>query len=135
MRHILLVEDNPTVRDLTIILLRRAGYFVRAVRDGQEAWELLEAGREFDLILSDNSMPRMTGLELLRRVRADQRTAEIPFILTSGAGAVSQNDRTPLETVCKNLSATFVLKPCYELERVVARVLRNRWVEKPATES
>ena len=49
--------------------LERAGCQVQEARDGLEAWDLFTAARRFDLLLTDMVMPRMDGLELIRRVR------------------------------------------------------------------
>jgi signal transduction histidine kinase len=79
--RILLADDNADMRDYVRRLLA-AQYDVRAVADGQAAWA---AAREAapDLILSDVMMPGLDGFALLRRLRAEPRTQDVPVILLS----------------------------------------------------
>ena len=122
MKHVLVVEDNEWSRELLMRFLQLAGHTFTAVSDGRQAWELLDSGWKFDLIMSDYEMSEMNGLELLRHVRWNDRTAEIPFALMSGAMTISRSDLTPLETVCHCLDATFVEKP-FDYEDVIKQLL------------
>jgi len=67
---------------LVSTLLRRAGYEVVSARDGAEVLALLEE-RHPDLLVLDIAMPEVDGLEVLRRLRANQDTAELPVVLLS----------------------------------------------------
>ena len=69
MARILIAEDEPTFRDLLADILEVAGHAVVAVGDGETALAALERGG-FELLLTDQRMPRLGGLELLRRLRA-----------------------------------------------------------------
>ena len=84
---LLVVDDNPTNRDLLTRQLARHGYIVAAAEDGKEALEKL-AARDFDLILLDVIMPGMDGVETLRRVKEDERLREIPLIMLSSLDEV-----------------------------------------------
>jgi len=66
--HVLLAEDNPTNQLVATQMLENLGATVEVAADGVEALELVEAGR-FDLLLVDIEMPRMNGIELIRRLR------------------------------------------------------------------
>ncbi|MGA2870357.1 MAG: response regulator [Verrucomicrobiota bacterium] len=66
--RILLVDDDRNVRQRSIEALTTSGYDVEAVPDGAAAWQALQANT-FDLIITDNQMPRMTGLEMIERMR------------------------------------------------------------------
>ena len=72
---ILVVEDDDSVRNMLLRILRENGYSLVAARDGQEALQLCEPGeRTFDLLLTDVVMPKMGGRELserLKRLRPD----------------------------------------------------------------
>lgn len=70
--RILLAEDNPLVTETFIALLRAAGHTVTATQDGAEAWEYFQkrGAAEFDLVLADANMPRLSGPELVQRLRA-----------------------------------------------------------------
>jgi two-component system response regulator len=91
-RPIMLIEDNPDDRDLTIRALRKHNIRnpVTLASDGAEALTMLLGDDHRDqgnpaLILLDLYLPKIDGLEVLRRIRADQRTRAVPvLILTSG---------------------------------------------------
>jgi len=81
---VLVVEDEPVIRELMAILLEEEGYTVRQAVDGLEALELLEE-RGIDLVLSDVKMPRLDGASLVHRLRS--RGDEIPVLLMSAVYA------------------------------------------------
>jgi|SRR5664279_1432628 len=90
MTSILLVEDQPTLRQLLSEVLEFSGYQVTAVADGREALDLLEVGEYFpNLILSDLLMDRLDGDELLQAVRSNWLWREIPFIIMSGQDQIT----------------------------------------------
>lgn len=80
---VLLVEDDPELRAALAELLR-AFWDVETAGDVASAWKRISEGEPPHLILSDLSMPGESGLELLRKVRSDERTRLVPFILVSG---------------------------------------------------
>ena len=79
--HVLLADDNADMRDYVSRLLADR-YHVRAVADGEAAWKAVEE-RVPDLVLSDVMMPVIDGFELLRRIRANPQSREIPVVLLS----------------------------------------------------
>jgi two-component system, chemotaxis family, chemotaxis protein CheY len=83
IRRILLVEDDAAMRDAIRSLLERAGFHVTMAKDGCEAWELLASGPRPAAILCDLYTPRMTGHDLVARVRRTPRLARIPIIAMS----------------------------------------------------
>jgi CheY-like chemotaxis protein len=79
---VLLVEDERAVRSTTQRILERAGYRVAATGDGEEAWRLLEEHPDaYDVVVTDLIMPRLSGAELVRRIRA--RQPDFPIVVTS----------------------------------------------------
>lgn len=66
---------------------------VHVATDGQEAWEIISTGDAPDLIVSDVSMPRLDGIELTLRVRADAHTAKIPVILVTALDSPRDKSR------------------------------------------
>ena len=79
-RHILAVDDEFYIRRLLEVNLQRAGYRVTMAGDGQEALDQIQ--RELpDMVLLDVMMPRVDGFEVLRRLKADPRTAGIPVLM------------------------------------------------------
>ncbi len=87
IRRVLLVEDDPAMRDAIRTLLERSGFHVTTACDGAEAWELLARGPRPSAILADLCTPRMTGHDLVARVRRTPRLAAVPIIAMSGARA------------------------------------------------
>lgn len=80
--RVLLADDEPTLLRAYGRLLREAGYLVEAASDGTTAARLL-AQSDFDVIVTDISMPGMDGVELLRRVR--ERDLDVPVVLMTGS--------------------------------------------------
>ena len=80
--HILVVDDEPYIVDLLVLALEDEGYHVAHAYDGEQAWRLVHQ-QPPDLIISDISMPRLNGLDLLDRLREQGRLARIPVILMS----------------------------------------------------
>jgi two-component system, response regulator len=92
VKGILLVEDNPDDEALTIRALRKHNLLndVTVAHDGAEALEYLLPGNgaqtgQYGLILLDLKLPKIGGLEVLRRVRADERTRRIPIVVLTSS--------------------------------------------------
>jgi DNA-binding response OmpR family regulator len=85
LASILYVEDDPTLRRLSTLALTRPGYTVQSVEDGVQAWEALHSD-SFDLLITDNEMPRLTGLELVTKARLEG--INLPIILASGSANI-----------------------------------------------
>ena len=85
MARVLLIDDDPGVRESTGRMLRAAGYTVQAVATGEEGFELAK-GDGFDVILSDMRMPGLSGIDVLRKLR-DVRV-DASFIVMTGFGTV-----------------------------------------------
>ena len=85
MTKILIAEDEHDIRELIIFTLKFAGYEVVAVKDGQEAVERIPEEMP-DMILMDVRMPRMTGYEACRLVKAEEATRDIPLVFLSAKG-------------------------------------------------
>lgn len=90
--RILIVDDMMTMRKLLAKNCRDLGYkdLIEAA-DGKLAWEALQAASPpIGLIISDWNMPNVTGLDLLKRVRGDQRFQKLPFILVTAESEQKQ---------------------------------------------
>lgn len=84
--RVLVVEDNALDRALLQAHLHRLPAEVAFADDGIEAWEMLDRdAAKYDVILLDRTMPRMNGMELLARLKADPRCRTIPVILQTGS--------------------------------------------------
>jgi DNA-binding response OmpR family regulator len=85
MTKILVAEDEPDIRELVTFMLRFAGYEVVAAANGEDA--VLTAARELpDLVLLDVRMPRMTGYEACRLMRANPDLRNVPVVFLSAKG-------------------------------------------------
>lgn len=84
-KRILIVEDEASIRDMIAFALRKADMEVAQAADARAA-EVAIADRPPNLILLDWMLPGMSGLELARRLRHDQRTAEVPIIMLTARG-------------------------------------------------
>lgn len=94
-RRLLYAEDDALVRDAWGALLERQGWVVTSARDGEEAWEHFQAGHgRWDAVLTDLSMPKMTGLQLARRIGST--SSPPPMILISGQ--IPVEDEAQLES-------------------------------------
>ncbi|WP_440950757.1 hybrid sensor histidine kinase/response regulator [Methanosphaerula subterraneus] len=89
---ILVAEDSITSRTLLKNILESAGYRVTTAVDGQDAWNALTAGA-FDLVVSDVDMPRMSGFDLTRKIRSDQRYADLPVVLVTSLDSAEDRER------------------------------------------
>jgi two-component system chemotaxis response regulator CheY len=86
MHSILAVDDSTSMRQMVSYTLRNAGYAVVEAVDGEDAWQKA-SGRDFALVLTDQNMPRLDGIALTRRLRADPRHGQTPIlILTTESG-------------------------------------------------
>lgn len=81
-KHILVVDDSLTVRELERKLLLGAGYNVEVAVDGMDGWNALRAGN-FDLIISDVDMPRLDGVELTEMIKRDPQLRNLPVMIVS----------------------------------------------------
>ena len=108
MSRILLIDDDPGVRDSMERTLRGAGYAVQSAPTGEEGFEMAKGGA-FDVILSDMRMPGISGLDILRQLR-DLRV-DSAFIIMTGFGTVD----TAVEAM-KLGAVDFVQKPFFRDE-------------------
>lgn len=104
--RVLIVDDFATMRRIMKNILKQLGFTnITEADDGSTAMELLNKG-DFDLIISDWNMPKMTGLDLLKAVRAGGPHKAVPFLMVT-AEAQKQN---VLEAVQSGVS-NYVVKP------------------------
>jgi two-component system chemotaxis sensor kinase CheA len=90
--RILLAEDTVTTRALERSILESAGYAVSVAVDGADAWEQLQADGT-DLVVSDVDMPRMSGIELCRRIRGSAQLRETPVVLVTSLDSAADRQR------------------------------------------
>jgi two-component system chemotaxis sensor kinase CheA len=92
-RHLLFVDDSPFFRNMLTPVLRAAGYDVTTVASAGEALNLIELGRNFDVIVSDIEMPEMNGFDLAEALRAQPSHQKTPIIALSSLTSPSAIER------------------------------------------
>ncbi len=90
--HVLVVDDEELNLEILLEYFDgEPGFTLETAADGEIAWDLLQdPTKSFDLILLDRMMPRLDGVGLLRRIKADSRFAAIPVVLQTAAGSADQ---------------------------------------------
>jgi DNA-binding NtrC family response regulator len=126
MNHIILVvEDDELMRTFLTQILREEGYRIESAEDGKEALEKIQ-NADYDLVITDLKMPKLSGLDLMRKVRQDK--PEIRWIIITAYGSI----RNAVEAV-KAGAADYLTKPLRdpeELRLVIRRVLREAEAQK-----
>jgi len=120
--NILLVEDEPAIQELIAANLARAGHHVVRANDAESAQRIVREALP-DLVLLDWMLPGASGVEFARRLRADERTSDIPIIMLTARGE-EQDKVSALEIGADD----YVTKP-FSPRELVARikaVLRRR---------
>ena len=110
--RILLVEDDPSIREITAIGLRNAGFTVETADDGRAGLDRFAAA-EFDLVLLDVMLPRMDGLEVARAIRA---SSTVPIVMLT-----ARADTIDVVVGLEAGADDYVRKP-FEVPELVARV-------------
>jgi DNA-binding response OmpR family regulator len=114
--HILLMDDEPQIRELLQRFFSTEGHQVTVASNGQEGWEYFSAAPGvFDLILADMTMPVLDGLSVLRRVREAGHVT--PCVLMTGHANPTAEDGKWLAT------AALIYKP-FDLDEMLRVVLR-----------
>lgn len=104
--RVLVVDDFSTMRRIIKNILRQLGFTnVVEADDGTTAWEVLNKDK-IEFIVSDWNMPKMTGIELLRKVRNSEEFADIPFLMVT-AEAQQENIIEAVQAKVSN----YIVKP------------------------
>jgi two-component system chemotaxis response regulator CheY len=123
--RILVVDDMPSLRELLKAHLRRIGFKnIVEAKDGQEAYQLLisskSVGTSFDLVVCDWNMPNMTGLELLKVVRAVDIWKKLPFLLLT-----TESEKGKVMEAISSGVNNYMVKPVEE--QVLREKLASVW--------
>lgn len=86
---VVVADDEPLIRTILASVLESMGCRVSCASDGEEAWDVL-CTAEHDLLITDYMMPRLSGLALIRRIRASSR--QLPVIMISGDMPLEEDD-------------------------------------------
>jgi diguanylate cyclase (GGDEF)-like protein/PAS domain S-box-containing protein len=123
---VLVVDDEHSIRTLLVQFLRRQGHQVRSAENGQAGLDILAAG-SVDLVLLDMMMPGMTGIEVLRRIKANPAVQDVPVVIVS-----SESDVANIAACIKLGAEDYVPKPFDPviLEARVSACLERRSLRK-----
>jgi CheY-like chemotaxis protein len=117
---ILIVDDDPGTRFVLRLILERASYRIVEAAHGGEALDLIGAADPApDIVMTDLMMPVMNGFELVRRLRLERRTAEIPIVIVSSNPDAAQ-DLHASGLVCAVVGKPFDATELVERLRAVA---------------
>jgi DNA-binding response OmpR family regulator len=114
-QRILVVDDEPDIRCLSAEVLIDSGYDVDAAADGAAAWQALQT-KAFNLLITDNNMPKVSGVELLKKLRAARMA--LPVIMATGTLPIWDLAPHPCP-----LPAAILLKP-YTIEELLGTVTK-----------
>lgn len=88
---LLVVDDSSTMRRIIKNTLARLGYKdVLEGADGVEGWSQLDTNPDVEMLITDWNMPEMNGLELVKKVRADERFKDLPIIMVTTEGGKAE---------------------------------------------
>lgn len=88
---LLVVDDSSTMRRIIKNTLQRLGYEdILEAEHGLQAWELLDTIDGINILITDWNMPEMNGLDLVKKVKGDQRFADIPIIMVTTEGGKAE---------------------------------------------
>jgi DNA-binding response OmpR family regulator len=114
-RRILVIEDQPDLSRLLLIVLKRGGFDACAAANGTDGLRLAEE-QNYDLVLSDIELPDIDGFEICRRIKRNPKLRPVPIILMSGRLAEGN------EALALKLGAVdYVSKP-FRLENILSKV-------------
>ena len=116
MHKILIIEDEQFLSGLMVKKLELSGFTVKGVVDGEKGIQAVEAEKP-DVILLDLLLPGIDGFEVLRRLKNDQRSSDIPVIVISNLGEPSDIEKA------KNAGATeYMIKANSSPDQIVKKI-------------
>jgi CheY-like chemotaxis protein len=116
MKRILLVDDQQLAREVLKLYLETQGYLVEEAENGAEGLASIDQGHTFDLVISDNQMPVMTGMEFI------QRLAQRSYLTTHHLILYSGNLTPELEQQARDLGVSSVLSKPYNFSELLVFV-------------
>jgi DNA-binding response OmpR family regulator len=114
---VLVVDDDPVIREVALATLNSAGFVAEGVANGAEALKTLEGVGPWDLVLTDLDMPEVNGAELLRAIRNTEKTSAMPVIVLTGSSSERDHEVELIEA-----GANDYLRKPIDPPRVVARI-------------
>ncbi len=116
MKKILFIEDEATLQKTFAEILKSEGFEVISALDGESGLNLIR-GEKPDLVLLDLILPKLHGLEVLKEIKKDENTKNIPVIVLTNVESIEEIDKA-LELG----ATTYLVKSDYNLEEVVEKI-------------
>jgi two-component system chemotaxis response regulator CheY len=116
-KHILIVDDSRTVRNLVAFIMKKEGFQVSTAENGLDGLEKLYSAEHVDLIISDINMPRMDGFTFIKTVREQEAYRDVPIVVLSTEGQA-----TDIERGIQLGANVYMVKPA-QPDRMVKNVL------------
>ena len=113
---VLLVEDDPSTREIFRVALRHAGFVVVAVDDGLAALQRIESDPP-DIVVLDMGLPRLGGRDVLREIRANPNTRPIPIVIVTGTEVADLNERAGIPVLTKPVEPDTLIRTVEDLVR------------------
>lgn len=107
----LVIDDMNTMRKIIKKMLKEIGFInIEEANDGKPAWQMIqeahEAGTPYQFIVSDWNMPGLSGLDLLKQIRADERFKKLPFLMIT-----AEAEQSNVVIAVKAGVSNFIVKP------------------------
>jgi DNA-binding response OmpR family regulator len=118
--RILVVDDEAALRGLVTSALVESGYHVDVAEDGADAWEALQVNH-YDLLITDNNMPKMSGVELLQKLHAARHG--LPVIMATGNLPKEEFTRKPWLEPAATLLKPYTLADLLNTVKTVLRAI------------
>lgn len=125
-KKVLVVDDEIHIVHVVAIKLRNNGYDVTTASNGAEALELALQNKP-DIVVTDFQMPVMTGLELIKQLRGNELTKDVPVVMLTARGFAIEDEQKEDLKISEFISKPFSPK---ELLRNIEDILYNKEVKK-----
>ena len=126
--HVLVADDEPHIGRIIKMKLEQGPFRVTLAYDGQEALDVMQRDGDIGLVLLDVMMPRLTGLDVLAKMRADEKLKDVPVIILTAAGQETQQRRA------LSLGASEFLTKPFSPKKLFARAAELAGVGADATD-
>ncbi len=115
-KKVLVVEDNPSLRQTLSEFLEADGFGVITASDGEEAINLAQNNSP-DIILLDIILPKKDGFEVIKTLKNDDRTKDMPIVLLTNLGSLSD-----IQKALDLGATTYLVKGDYQLKEIVEKI-------------
>ena len=125
IRHVIVADDEPHIGRIIKMKLENGPFEVTLVFDGQEAVDAVESGKPVDLVLLDLMMPHLSGLDVLKKLRQDERFKSLPCIILTAAGQEEHQRDAMAHGATEFLTKPFSPKKLYALVAELTGVVED----------